>query len=152
MGMIENPKLSLFPVLGIIWFGMSLTNLSFSILKLRSATKLARNIPTRDVLERVLSQRKVVQEVMSTMKKGSRASDKKRETESEVDTKKDTKKDTASLTNQKSSVESSKSRTKVVPSAANDSKAQERDSDELTFSQRKAMMEEELKSYDDDDQ
>ena len=55
-GMISDPKLSFLPVLGIIWFGTSLTALTFSILKFNTAKKLSNNIPSPDVLARVLSQ------------------------------------------------------------------------------------------------
>ena len=61
--MIENPKLSLFPVLGIIWFGISLTAVAFNIMKLRNAQSLSRNIPSKSVLSRVLDQRKLISRV-----------------------------------------------------------------------------------------
>ena len=69
-GMIADPKLSFFPVLGIIWFGTSLTAVAFTVLKFKAAKALAAKIPSADVLSRVLSQRQVIKAVHDGIKKG----------------------------------------------------------------------------------
>jgi hypothetical protein len=69
-GMIRDPKLSFFPVLGIIWFGTSLTAVAFTTLKFKAAKALAGKIPPPDVLTRVLLQREVIKAVHEGIKKG----------------------------------------------------------------------------------
>ncbi len=69
-GMIRDPKLSFFPVLGIIWFGTSLTAVAFTTLKFKAAKALAGKIPPPDVLNRVLLQREVIKAVHEGIKKG----------------------------------------------------------------------------------
>jgi hypothetical protein len=144
--MIEDPKLSLFPVLGIIWFGISLTAVAFNILKLKNAKALARNIPSKSVLERVLEQRVCIKEVMAAMTSGkkdetSQAQAQNRGGEDDASDK-DSKK--SSINNADNRDKKKKSTTKVVPAT----KAGNVSSDEMTFAERKAVMEEELNNED----
>lgn len=136
--MIENPKLSLFPVLGIIWFGISLTAVAFNIMKLKNAQSLSRNIPSKSVLSRVLDQRKLISRVMSAMTKSIKTTGE--QSDNEDDSNKDSQTKTDTVSNNNDENKKRKSNTKVVPADKTETVL----TDEMTFAERRAIMEEEL--------
>merc|ERR1711907_192631 len=136
--MIENPKLSLFPVLAIISFGMSLTGVAFQTLKYSAAKKLVSNIPSKSVLKRVLNQRKCIRHVMDAIVKGKVEPPEENGVE-------DRTKD--------ASMKSEKINTKILPVSADahaeSSKTGSVPIEEMTFAQRREMMEMEMKEEQD---